>query len=132
MADSFFRYHYSNKKSSPNPTQHLYYRQPQLYVTSIHSFIPVACAECNDSLPFSGASSIPLCYVFFFLATLPHQLFFHPPSLHLVIYFLVYLSSLLFPNSYIIPFLEFYFLPLSVHVQTNVIYLTFRNRASYI
>ena len=75
----------------------------------IHSFIPLACAECDDSLPFSGASSIPLCYALF-PATLLHQLFFHPLSSHLAIYFLVYLSSiLLFPNSYIIPFWEFYF-----------------------
>jgi hypothetical protein len=43
-----------------------------------HSFIPLACAECNNSLPFSGASSIPLCYILF-PATLLHQLFFHPP-----------------------------------------------------
>jgi len=28
----------------------------------IHS---LTCAECDDSLPFSGASSIPLCYVLF-------------------------------------------------------------------
>jgi hypothetical protein len=35
-----------------------------------------------------------------FLATLLHQLFFHPPSLHLAIYFLVYLMVLLFPDSY--------------------------------
>jgi hypothetical protein len=34
-------------------------------------FISLACGECNDSLPFSGASSIPLCYVFF-PATLSH------------------------------------------------------------
>jgi hypothetical protein len=27
--------------------------------------IPLACAECDDSLPFSGASSIPLCYILF-------------------------------------------------------------------
>jgi hypothetical protein len=45
-------------------------------------------------------------------------------SPHLAIYFLVYLSVLLFPNSYIILFWEFYFLPFSVHAQTNVIYLT--------
>ena len=83
----------------------------------------MSCAECNNSLPFSGASSIPLCYVLF-PATLLHQLFFHPLSPHLAIYFLVYLSILLFPNSYIIPFWEFYFLPFSVHVQTNVICLT--------
>ena len=89
----------------------------------IHSFIPLACAECDNSLRFSGASSIPLCYVLF-PATLLHQLFFHPPSLHLAIYFLVYLSILLFPNSYIIPFWEFYFLSFSVHAQTSVIYLT--------
>ena len=31
----------------------------------IHSFIPLACAECEDSLPFTGASSIPLCYKLF-------------------------------------------------------------------
>jgi predicted membrane channel-forming protein YqfA (hemolysin III family) len=31
-----------------------------LPVIQIHSLIPLACAECNDSLPFSGASSIPL------------------------------------------------------------------------
>jgi hypothetical protein len=31
----------------------------------IHSFIPLACPECDDSLPFSGASSIPPCYILF-------------------------------------------------------------------
>ena len=92
----------------------------------VHSFIQLACAEFNDSLLFSGASSIPLCSVLF-PTTLPHHLFFHPLSPHLAIYFLVYLSILLFPNSCIILFWEFYFLPFSVHVQTNVIYyLMFR------
>ena len=28
-------------------------------------FIPLACAECDNSLPFLEASSIPLCYVLF-------------------------------------------------------------------
>jgi hypothetical protein len=60
----------------------------------IHAFIPLACTECNDSLPFSGASTIPLCYVPC-PSTLSHQLVFHPPSLYLAIYFLVYLSALL-------------------------------------
>ena len=87
------------------------------------SLIPLACAECDDSMPLSGASSIPLCYVLF-PATLLHQLFFRHLSAHLASYFLVYLSILLFPNSYIIPFWEFYFLPFSQHAQTNVIYLT--------
>ena len=54
----------------------------------IHSFH--RRAECDDSLPFSGASSIPLCYVPS-PSTLYHKLVFHPPSLHLAIYFLVYL-----------------------------------------
>jgi len=89
----------------------------------IYSFIPLAYAEYEDSLPFSGASSILLCYVLF-PATLLHHLFFLPPSLHLAIYFLVYLSILLFPNSYDILFWECYFLPFSVHAQTNAIYLT--------
>jgi len=90
----------------------------------IHSFIPSPCAECDNSLPFSGASSIPLCYALF-PATFLHQLFFHPLSLNLAFYFLVYLSILLFPNSCIIIFLELHFLPFSVHVLTKVIYLTF-------
>jgi hypothetical protein len=54
-------------------------------VLFIHSFIPLACAECDNSVLFSGASSIPICYILF-PATLLHQLFFCPPSLHLVIY----------------------------------------------
>jgi hypothetical protein len=60
-------------------------------------------------------------------ATLLHQLFFHPPSLHLVIFFLVFLSILLFPSSYMLLFLEF-----SVHAQTNIMYLTLSVCAEYI
>jgi hypothetical protein len=37
---------------------------------------------------------------------------------------LVYLSILLFQNSYTILFWELCFLPFSVHAQTNVIYVT--------
>jgi hypothetical protein len=36
---------------------------------------------------------------------------------------LVYFLVLLFPNSYTILFWEFCFLPFSVHVQPNVIYV---------
>jgi hypothetical protein len=45
----------------------------------------LACAECGNSLPFSG-SSIPLCYIPF-PSTLLHQLVFHLPSFHLAICF---------------------------------------------
>jgi hypothetical protein len=37
---------------------------------------------------------------------------------------LVCLSILLFPNSYIILFWEFHFLPFCLHAQTSIIYLT--------
>jgi len=37
----------------------------------IHSFIPLECVECDDSLPFSGASSILHCYIPF-RSTLVH------------------------------------------------------------
>jgi hypothetical protein len=74
----------------------------------IHSFIPLPRAEFDDSLPFSGASSIPLCYIPF-PSTLFHHPVFQPPSLHLAIYFLIYLSTLLFPNSYVILFLGIQF-----------------------
>jgi hypothetical protein len=88
---------------------------------SLYFSIPLACAECDDSLPFSGTSSIPPCHILF-PVTLLHQPFFHLTSLHLATYFLVYLLVFLFPNSYTILFWEFCFLPFSVHVQTNVIY----------
>jgi hypothetical protein len=80
--------------------------QNKFHNYGIHSFIPLAYAECDDSLPFSGVSPIPLCYILF-PATFLHQLFLHPPSLHLTIYFLVYLLVLFFPNSYTILFWEF-------------------------
>jgi hypothetical protein len=55
-----------------------------------------------------------------FPSTLFHHLLFHPPSFQLTIYFLVSLSASLFANSYVILFWEFYFLPFSIHAQTNV------------
>jgi len=77
----------------------------------VHSFIPVACAECGDCMPFSGASSIPLCYVLF-PATLLHQLFFHPlsPNLPSISWSASQscCSQIHFGN----------FLPFSVHAQT--------------
>ena len=85
------------------------------------SINPLACTECGDSLPFSGASSIPPCHTLFPAAPLRRP-FFHPLSLHPAIYFLVYILVLLFPDSCTILFWESYFLPFSVHVQTNVIY----------
>ena len=87
----------------------------------IHSFIhSFACAECHDSLLFSGSSSISLCCVLF-PSILFHQVVFHLSSL-LVICFLVS-CSVLFPHSYKILFWEFYFLLFSVHAQTKIIYL---------
>ena len=51
-----------------------------------YSFIPLASAECDDSLPFSGASSIPLCYVVF----LPHFSTNHSSILaHLILPFIL-------------------------------------------
>ena len=67
----------------------------------IHWFILLACAECDDSLPFSRFLYIPPCYIPFH-STVFHQLVFYPPSLHLAICFLVCLSASLFPNTYTI------------------------------
>ena len=65
------------------------------HIHSFHWHVRNAKIPCRtlELLPF------PLCYVLF-PATLLHQLFFHPLSSHLTIYFLVCLSILLFPNSY--------------------------------
>jgi len=68
----------------------------------------------------------------FFHSFLSYTLSIHPsPPTSLLssltsscIYFFVYLSASLFPNSCIILFWEFYFLPFSVHAETNTIYLT--------
>ena len=94
----------------------------QQYHSFIHSF---HWHVLNVTIPWRSQELLPFLSVIY--PPLPpffHQLVCHPPSLHLAIYFLVYLSALLLPNSYIILFWEFYFLPFSVHAQTNVIYLT--------
>ena len=36
----------------------------KIKISIVHSFIPLACAECHDSLLFSGACSIPLLCTF--------------------------------------------------------------------
>ena len=97
--------------------QYLIMHSYNFNIHSFHWYVRNAMVPCcsQELLPF-------LCYVLFSTTLL--QLFFQPLSPHLTICFLVYLSILLFPNSYIIPFWEFYFLPFSVHAQTNVIYLT--------
>ena len=84
------------------PSFHCVGRCSLSYVHSfIHSFFhSLARAECDYFLPFSGASSIPLCCVLFPSTQFP-QLVFHPSLLHLAISFSVYLSALLFPNSYL-------------------------------
>ena len=81
----------------------------------------------NATFPCCSQELLPFLSVMYsFLPTPLHQLFFHPPSPHLAVYFLVYLSVLLFPDLYIIRFWEFYFLPFSLHAQTNVTYLTLK------
>jgi len=46
-------------------------REKNYILETQYLFIPLACAEYDNSLPFSGASSIPVCYVLF-PATLLH------------------------------------------------------------
>jgi hypothetical protein len=63
-----------------------------LFIRSFHWHVQNSTIPCRSQelLPF-------LCYVLF-PATLPHQLFFHPLSPHLAIYFFVYLSNLVVPK----------------------------------
>ena len=84
-----------------------------LYSLSYSFIHSLACAECSDSLLFSGSSSISLCCVLF-PSTLFCHLVSHPSSPHFAIYF----SALLFPNSYTI-FWEFSVIPFSVHAQNQ-------------
>ena len=94
-----------------------------LFLGLMYFFLPPFSTNYSSILSHLILPSISWSNVLF-PATLLHQLFFHPLSPHLAIYFLVCLSIFLFPNSYIILFWEFYFLPFSVHAQTTVIYLT--------
>ena len=64
----------------------------------IHSFTGMCRMR---RLPFSAASSVSLCCAPF-PSTQFHQLVFRPFLLRLAIYFSVYSSALLFPNSYLI------------------------------
>ena len=90
--------------------------------TSLH-FTTLSFGLTPFKIPNAPFHLITTLHCIPFPSTLFHQLVFHPPSLHLAIYILVYLSAL-FPNSYIILFWEFCFLPFYVHAQTCVICLT--------
>ena len=85
---------------------------------SSNTFIPLSCKKFDDSLPFSGASSIPLYYVLF-PATLPH----HYSSIlsHLIFPSISWSASQSCCSQNHIIFWELYLLPFSEHVQTNVI-----------
>jgi len=91
-----------------------YYYVHHSFIHSFHCQIQNARIPCQSQRlhPF-----LPVIYPFP-PTNLPSSL---TSSCHL---FLVYLSALLFPKSYIILFWEFYFPPFSVQAQTNVIYLT--------
>ena len=87
-----------------------------------HSFIPLECAECDDSLLFSGAS-ISVCYIPFAFHPFPPTSF--PSSLTSSCHLFLGLPLSLFATKLIYnTFWEFCFLPFSVHAQTNVNYLT--------
>ena len=103
----------------------------QLLLSITHDSYSYATLSLSLSLSLAFIPSIGMCRIRQFLAILwsvfhssllctfschpSPPLFFHPLSPHLAIYFFVYLSILLFQNSYIIPFWEFYFLPFSVY-----------------
>jgi hypothetical protein len=107
-------------------------RQRQIYVRTLLFLVVLEYYSFIHSL----THSVGMCRMRQFFAVL--RSFFHSsllctlslhsfpptslpsPSLHPAISFLVYLSALLFPNSYIIIFGEIYFLPFSVHARTNV------------
>ena len=50
-----------NKVIADTVEEHL-----QSFIYCHHLFIPLACAECDDSLPFSGASCIPVIFLCLF------------------------------------------------------------------
>ena len=87
---------------------------PNIY-TFIHSFNrPIGMCRMRQFLAV-------LCS--FFYSSLLYTFCCHPsPST----------SILLFPNSYIILFWEFYYLPFSVHAHTNVIYLTLLSLSQWV
>ena len=101
------------------------FRICQLFIHSfILSFIPLACAECDDSLTFTGSSSIPLSYVHF--SCHPSAPTIRPSSLTSSCHLFLGL-----PHNLVVPKFIYntllgilFFSPFSVHAQTNIIYLT--------
>ena len=53
-------WHVTQHFTSSSPKPHTHSPHPHHPPLCDHPFIPLACAECDDPLPFSGASSIPL------------------------------------------------------------------------
>jgi hypothetical protein len=58
-------YEFFKQKNNFNPFVLLLSLDSTNSLSFTHSFIPLPCAECDNSLSFSGPSSIPLCYTFF-------------------------------------------------------------------
>jgi hypothetical protein len=71
----------------------------------------------NSTIPCRSQELLPFLSVMYFFLPPFSTNYSSIVSPHLAICFLVYLSNL-FPNSYIIPFWEFYFLPFAVHAQS--------------
>jgi hypothetical protein len=83
------------------------------FLDCLSSFIPLAFAECDNSLLFSGAPSIPLCYTPL------------PPILpHFILLYISCSISLVVAKFIYNTLWQSYFLPFSVQAQTNVTYLT--------
>jgi hypothetical protein len=116
---SIGKYKHSYQSTRNNNTKDFSIYQGHSFIHSFHWHVQ------NATIPCHSQKLLPFFFVIYpFPFILFYQLFFHPPSFYLTIYFLIYLSALFFPNLYIILFWEIYFFPFSVHAQTNIIYLT--------
>jgi hypothetical protein len=99
----------------------------------IHSFHSFHWHVQNATIPCCSQELLPfLSVMYVFLPPFSTNYTSIISRIYIAICFLVYLSILLFPNSYIIPFWKFCFLPFSVHAQTNLIYLTLLRIEIYI
>ena len=79
----------------------------------------------NSMIPCHSQELLPFVSIMYFFLP-PFSTDYSSILSHLVLPSISWPTSqtCLFPNSYLVLFLEFYFLPFSEHVQTNIIYLT--------
>ena len=111
---------YLKQSKTDNTADYVTYLVTTLIITLFHSF---HCHVQNATIPYHSQELLPFPSVMYFFLS-PFSTNYSSILSHLILPSISWSTSqsCCLPNSYKIPFWEFYFLTFSVHAQTNIVY----------